>query len=25
VDGGAVRTFDAPAYDTDIALRLRRR
>ena len=25
VDGGAIRTFEAPAYDTDIALRLRRR
>ncbi len=24
-DGGAIRTFEAPAYDTDIALRLRRR
>jgi hypothetical protein len=24
VDGGALRTFDAPPYDTDIALRLRR-
>jgi hypothetical protein len=24
VDGGGIRTFEAPAYDTDIALRLRR-
>jgi hypothetical protein len=24
VDGGAIRTFEAPAYDADIALRLRR-
>jgi hypothetical protein len=25
VDGGGIRTVDAPPYDTDIALRLRRR
>jgi hypothetical protein len=24
VSGGGIRTFEAPAYDTDIALRLKR-